>query len=71
MDSGICGNGWKKVYLNDHMSGTQDAIWGNCFVFELVYANLMLCNDMGYNITNDTVRHPHVLLLDCVTGPSL
>lgn len=34
------------VYLNDHMSGTQDVILGNCFVFELLHQNH---NDIEYN----------------------
>lgn len=42
-------NFWKwlgYVYLNDHMSGTQDVILGNCFVFELLHQNH---NDIEYN----------------------
>lgn len=44
------------------MSGTQDVIWGNCFVFELQHADLILHNDMQYNTHDIILKHAYTFV---------
>ena len=58
------------IYINDHMSGTQDVILDNCFVFELVQTSYcIMIWDVIYQYY--TKARIHLPQLDVVLGISL